>query len=114
VGGIAAVNSYEVAADGLRDLFGWDIDRPTRGAFVGEAPGAVDLLEIPETLRGTVEPGVRLLAVVNRDAAAAGEAAAAAGAEVRGPFHAVSATGNPMTMVEVVTGGVPFELVQFG
>jgi len=114
VGGITAVNTYEADADGLRALFGWDIDRPARCAFVGESPGAVDLLEIPEALRGTVAPGVRLLAVVNRDASAAGEAAAAVGCEVRGPFHATSATGNGMTMMEVVAGGVPFELVQFG
>jgi hypothetical protein len=98
----------------LRDLFGWDVDQPARGAFVGEGPGSVDVLEIPERLRGSVAPGVRLLAVVNRDAQAAGDVAADAGYEVRGPFTAVSATGNPMAMVEVVAGGVPFELVQFG
>jgi hypothetical protein len=81
---------------------------------VGEGPGGVDVLEIPGPLRDTVRPGVRLLAVVNRDAAAAGEAAAAAGFDVRGPFHTTAATGAPMSLVEVVAGGVAFELVQFG
>lgn len=114
VAGITVVAPYEAGADGLRDLFGWDVDRPARGAFVGEGPGSVDVLEIPEALRGSVTPGVRLLAVVNRDARAAGDVAADAGYEVRGPFAATSATGNPMAMVEVVAGGVPFELVQFG
>lgn len=72
------------------------------------------MLEIPGPLRGSVAPGVRLLAIVNRDAGAAGDLAADAGYTVRGPFTAVSATGHPMAMVEVVAGGVPFELVQFG
>jgi hypothetical protein len=98
----------------LRDLFGWDIDQPARGAFVGEGPGSVDVLEIPAPLRGSVAPGVRLLAIVNRNAQGAGDIAADAGYFVRGPFTATSATGNPMAMVEVVAGGVPFELVQFG
>lgn len=112
--GVSDVEPYEAAPGGLRDLFGWDLDRPARGAFVGQGPGSVDVLEIPEPLRGSVAPGARLLAMVNRDARAAGDVAADAGYPVRGPFTAISATGNPMTMVEVVAGGVAFELVQFG
>jgi hypothetical protein len=81
---------------------------------VGEGPGSIDVLEIPASLRDDVRPGVRLLAVVNRDAAAAGEAAGAAGYEVRGPFRTTAATGQGMSLVEVIAGGVPFELVQFG
>ena len=72
------------------------------------------MLEIPAALRGSVPPGVRLLAVVNRDAEQAGTDAAAAGFDVRGPFHTTAATGAPMSLVEVVAGGLPFELVQFG
>lgn len=112
---ITAVNPYRTEARDVHDLFGWPLEHAAaRGAFVGEGPGCVDLLEIPEALRDTVKPGVRLLAAVNRDAVAAGEAATAAGFEVRGPFHTTAATGAPMSLVEVVAGGVPFELVQFG
>jgi hypothetical protein len=112
---VATVSPYEVAPGDVHSLFGWPVDLgPARGAFVGEGPGSIDVLEIPASLRGDVQPGVRLLAVVNRDAAAAGEAANAAGYEVRGPFHTTAATGQPMSLVEVVAGGVPFELVQFG
>jgi hypothetical protein len=109
---ITQVLPYEARAEDLGPLFGWSSS--ARGAFVGEGPGAVDLLEIPEAERATTTPGVRLLAVVNRDAEAAGQAAADAGHQVRGPFHTTAATGGPMSLVEVVVGGLPFELVQFG
>jgi catechol 2,3-dioxygenase-like lactoylglutathione lyase family enzyme len=112
---VPSVNPYEVAPEDVHTLFGWPLDGgPAKGAFVGEGPGSVDVLEIPTGLRDTVQPGVRLLAVVNRDAVASGDAASAAGYDVRGPFHTTAATGQPMSLVEVVAGGVPFELVQFG
>ena len=112
---IKAVNNYEVEAQIAHELFGWPLEHGgTRGAFVGEGPGSCDVLEIPEALRDTVKPGVRLLAIVSRDAVGSGEAAAAAGFAMRGPFNATAATGLPMTMTEVIAGGLPFELVQFG
>jgi hypothetical protein len=37
-----------------------------------------------------------------------------AGFTVRGPFRTTAATGAPMATVEVIAGGVAFELVQFG
>ena len=109
---ITEVVPYEAKAEDLGPLFGWASS--ARGAFVGEGPGAVDLLEIPEAERGKVTPGVRLLAAVNRDVEAAGRAAAEAGHATRGPFHTTAATGAPMSLVEVIAGGIPFELVQFG
>jgi catechol 2,3-dioxygenase-like lactoylglutathione lyase family enzyme len=110
---VTAVNRYET--DDVSTLFGWPAELgAARGAFVGEGPGSLDLLEIPAELRGEVKPGVRLLAVVNRDVAAAREEAETAGFPVRGPFHTTAATGLPMALVEVEAGGVAFELVQFG
>ncbi len=112
---MTGVVPYDAGPETLRDLFGWPVEHgPARGAFVGEGPGSVDVLEIPGPLRGSVTPGVRLLAVTSRDAVAGGEAASAAGFAVRGPFHTAAATGQPMSLVEVVAGGIPFELVQFG
>ena len=112
---IRGVLRYDTEPEEIHELFGWPIEHGrTSGAFVGEGPGAVDVLEIPAALRGTVRPGLRLLAAVNRDVAAAGVAAAAAGFAVRGPFHTTAATGAAMTLVEVTAGGLPFELVQFG
>ena len=109
---ITEVTYYEAKAEDVGPLFGWSSS--ARGAFVGEGPGSIDLLEIPEADRGTVTPGVRLLAVVNRDVEAAGRAAADAGHQTRGPFSATAATGGPMSLVEVIAGGIPFELIQFG
>ena len=109
------VAHYETDADDVHSLFGWPREHGVaRGAFVGEGPGSVDVLEIPEVLRGTVAPGVRLLAVANRDAEAARDAATAAGFDARGPFTATTASGGTMATTEVVAGGVAFELVQFG
>jgi catechol 2,3-dioxygenase-like lactoylglutathione lyase family enzyme len=110
---VTAVDRYET--DDVSTLFGWPAEHgAAQGAFVGEGPGGLDILEIPAELRGQVEPGIRLLAVVNRDVTAAGDEAKAAGFPVRGPFHTTAATGLPMALVEVEAGGVAFELVQFG
>ena len=112
---VTGVAPYRTEPEDTNQLFGWPVEHgAARGAFVGEGPGGIDVLEIPEALRDTVRPGVRLLAVVNRDAAGAGEAASAAGFAVRGPFQTTAATGAPMALVEVIAGGVAFELVQFG
>jgi catechol 2,3-dioxygenase-like lactoylglutathione lyase family enzyme len=96
-------------------VFGWALDQAaTRSAFVGEGAGMLEVVEIPAPLRGTVVPGVRLLAVANRDVATAADAASTAGFEVRGPLTVTSAGEHGASIVEVVAGGVPFELIQFG
>ena len=115
VAGITTVARYEIPTADADALFGWpDLEDPVSAAFVGEGPGGLDLVEIPGSLRGEVAPGLRLLAVVNRDVAEAGARAAEAGFGVRGPFHVTAATGTAMSLVEVRAGGLPFELVQFG
>lgn len=115
VANIKGVTHYETVPEELSALLGWPAEHGrARGAFVGEGPGSIDVLEIPERLRDTVKAGVRLLAVANRDAAAARAAATDHGFEARGPFTATTATGGQMHTTEVVVGGVAFELVQFG
>jgi catechol 2,3-dioxygenase-like lactoylglutathione lyase family enzyme len=96
-------------------VFGWPLDQAaTRSAFIGEGAGMLEVVEIPVALRGTVAPGVRLLAVANRDVAATAGAAQAAGFDVRGPLTVTSAGERGATIAEVVAGGIPFELIQFG
>ena len=115
VAGLRDVTRYETVPEQVHELFDWPIEHGrAAGAFVGQGPGSVDVLEIPEALRASVRPGVRLLAIVNRDAAAAGDRARDAGFATRGPFGATTATGGTMAMSEVIAGGVAFELVQFG
>jgi catechol 2,3-dioxygenase-like lactoylglutathione lyase family enzyme len=115
VAGLTAVAPYEIPAADLATLFGWpELDAPVAAAFVGEGPGSLDLVEIPAPLRGEVRPGLRLLAVANRDVLAAGAAATGAGFATRGPFEVATVAGDPMSLVEVAAGGLSFELVQFG
>ncbi len=115
VAGLSTVAPYDVAADIAERLFGWTgLTGPVRAAFVGESPGALDLLQIPEHLIGSVRPGLRLLAVVNRDATAAATLATEAGFEVRGPLESTTLHGTPMWLTEVTAGGLSFELLQFG
>jgi hypothetical protein len=119
LGDIAKVSPVSPVTEGAPDdyalVFGWPLDQAaTRSAFVGEGAGMLEVVEIPVALRGAVTPGVRLLAVANRDVAATADAAAAAGFDVRGPLTVTSAGERGATIAEVVAGGVPFELIQFG
>jgi Glyoxalase/Bleomycin resistance protein/Dioxygenase superfamily len=115
VANLSPVGRYEVAADIAERLFGWTgLTGPVAAAFVGESPGGLDLIQIPAHLERDVTPGLRLLAIANRDASAAAEQAAAAGFTVRGPLASTTMHGGPMWLTEVTAGGLPFELLQFG
>lgn len=115
VANLGPVGPYEVAADIAERLFGWTgLSGPVRAAFVGESPGALDLVQIPGHLIGEVAPGLRLLAIVNRDATAAAERATELGFAVRGPLESTTMHGGRMWLTEATAGGLPFELLQFG
>ena len=116
VGGVTPLSPVTAGApEDYALVFGWPIEQAaTRSAFVGEGAGMLEVVEIPEPLRGKVAPGVRLLAIANRDVATAADVASAAGFEVRGPLTVASAEERGAKIVEVVAGGVPFELIQFG
>ena len=112
---VKGVTRYETVPEQVEPLFGWPLEHGrARCAFVGEGPGAIDIVEIPPGLRDSIQPGVRLLAIPNRDAVTAQQVATDAGYATRGPFTATTSTGGEMHMTEVVAGGVAFELVQFG
>src|SRR5687768_5623383 len=73
---VKGVTRYETVPEQVEDFFGWPREHgPSRCAFVGEGSGAIDIVEIPPGLRDSIKPGVRLLAVPHRDAAAAHEQA---------------------------------------
>jgi catechol 2,3-dioxygenase-like lactoylglutathione lyase family enzyme len=115
VANVAPVREVTGAPEEYALVFGWPVEQAaSRGAFVGEGPGMLELVEIPAALRGSVSPGVRLLAVANRDVAATARAAADAGFEVRGPLTVESAGEHGATIAEVTAGGISFELIQFG
>jgi hypothetical protein len=96
-------------------VFGWPLeDAATRSAFAGEGAGMLEVVEIPAALRGTVTPGVRLLAIANREVASTADHARTTGYDVRGPLFVTSAGEHGATIAEVTAGGVAFELIQFG
>jgi len=115
VANVAPIREVTGAPEEYSLVFGWPVEQAaSRGAFVGEGPGMVEVVEIPSALRGTVAPGARLLAVANRDVAVASRVATDAGFEVRGPLSVASAGEHGATIAEVTAGGIPFELIQFG
>jgi catechol 2,3-dioxygenase-like lactoylglutathione lyase family enzyme len=115
VAGLSPVQLLKGASEDYSLVFGWPLEQAgSRGAFVGEGAGMLEVVEIPAALRGTVAPGVRFLAVANRDVPIAADAATEAGFEVRGPLSVTSAGEHGATIAEVIAGGVPFELIQFG
>jgi catechol 2,3-dioxygenase-like lactoylglutathione lyase family enzyme len=112
--GIAPVKRYLPAADQLAATFGWPVETgTTEAAIVGQGPGMLEIISIPPSLRATVEPGVRLLAVATTDVEGRAEAARAAGFEPGGLQKAKVAGGGDITIVPVKVGGVGFELVRF-
>jgi catechol 2,3-dioxygenase-like lactoylglutathione lyase family enzyme len=112
---LGPVHRYEAEPQGLADLFGWPVAQAaTRGALVGEGPGTLEIVEVPEALRDRVAPGLALLAVPHRDTASLAGALAAAGAAPHGPVTMAAPGGLQLRIVTAVAGGLPFELVEFG
>lgn len=115
VAGIGPVSSYEPDPQGLGTVFGWPPHlAATRAALVGEGPGMLEVIAIPEALRATVAPRVALLAVATGDVAGRVDAARAAGFHPRPPTTIPTPGGVDVTVAPVEVGGVGFEFVRFG
>jgi catechol 2,3-dioxygenase-like lactoylglutathione lyase family enzyme len=95
-------------------VFGWPhVEEPGRRVVLGQAPGMVELVEIPEELRGTVQPGVAFLAFATPDVEGYAGRAEAAGFAA-GPVQTVDGAGEPSTLAPVLVGGLPWEFMRFG
>ena len=95
-------------------VFGWPVvEAPGRRVVIGQPPGMVELVEIPEALRGEVRPGVAFLAFATPDVEGYAERAALAGFDV-GTVDTVAGAGEPSTLVPVTVGGLPWEFMRFG
>ncbi len=113
--GITSVRRYTTPASALTSVLGWpDGDYVAMAAIVGEPPGMLDIVEVPASLRGTVAPGVQLLAIATPDVAGRVVAAREAGFSPLEPQTVIDADGAAMTTAPVVVGGVGYELVRFG
>src|SRR5690348_9041361 len=81
--GLAPVSRYTPKPTDLAATLGWPAEQAqTEAAIVGEGSGSLDLVGIPPSLRGTVQPGVALLAVPTGDVAGRADQARAAGFDV--------------------------------
>ena len=98
---------------GNAQVFGWPEDSDTRRVVLGEGPGMIELVQIPESLRGTVAPGVGMVAFATPDVEGYAERATAAGFPMAGPIT-VSGPDGPTTLADVVLGGLQYELIRFG
>ncbi|MCU1374291.1 MAG: hypothetical protein JWO68_1577 [Actinomycetia bacterium] len=95
-------------------VFGWPaVEEPGRRVVLGQAPGMVELVEIPEVLRDAVRPGVAFLAFATPDLEGYAERSAAAGFAA-GPVQTVDGAGEPSTLAPVTVGGLPWEFMRFG
>jgi hypothetical protein len=113
--GLGPVNRYTPTPTDLAAALGWPAEHAhTEAAIVGEGSGSLDLVGIPPSLRGTVTPGVALLAVPTGDVAGRAEQARSAGFDVAEPRTAEGAGGVRITMAPVTVGGVGYELIRFG
>jgi len=113
VSGIDPVRRYSPEPEQLAAAFGWSTDSRTQAAIVGEGPGMMEIIEIPETLRGEVVPGVSLLAVATGDVHKRVEAARTAGFDPEPTRTAVGPDGMSITVAPVRVGGVGYEFVRF-
>jgi len=113
--GIGPVHRYSPTVDALSSVLGWPPgDYSTNAAIVGQPPGMLDVVAIPPSLRGTVTPGVALLAIATPDVDGRAAAAREAGFSPLSPRTVTDANGTTMTTAPVTVGGVGYELVRFG
>jgi hypothetical protein len=94
-------------------VFGWPPDAHSRRVVLGQGPGMIELMEIPVSLRGTVEPGVAFLGFATPDVEGLVARSADAGFDP-GPVLTVDGVGEPATLAAVRVGGLPFEFIRFG
>ena len=113
--GLGPVSRYSPAPADLASTLGWPADHEqTEAALVGEGSGSLDLVGIPPSLRGKVQPGVALLAVPTGDVDGRAQQARAAGFDVAESRTAEGVGGIRVTMAPATVGGVGYELIRFG
>ena len=96
------------------ELFGWPAgDVTVRGAAVGEGAGMVELIEIPESRRGTESPRVVFMSLATQDLDGYEARARSAGFAVGARSGGEGALADFAT-VPVTVGGLPFEFISFG
>lgn len=114
VAGAGPVDRFEVDAATVRVGMGWPtIDGTVRGATIGQAPGLIELVEIPPPLVGQVQPGSAILSFSLRDVEGAAAAATGAGHEVRGPAELIIGGRHISTLAQATGADLHLEIARY-
>lgn len=91
-------------------FFGWpaEADTDTRRVVLGEGPGVIELVGIPPSMRGHVQPGAAFFAFARPDPEGYASRATEAGFDTGEPM-----TVDGATLAPVRVGGLPFEFIRF-
>jgi hypothetical protein len=110
--GMVAADDFTIAEAQMADVFGWEGVGTTRARMHGEGPGSVELVEIPEQLRGEVPSSIGFLTFLTRDATSAAQKASTVGLDAKGPVAAPNPAGGEIHCTFVPFAGTSVELVQ--
>jgi catechol 2,3-dioxygenase-like lactoylglutathione lyase family enzyme len=114
VAGMENPRWYDSPGPGNATVFpGWPAHVSSRRVVLGEGPGLVELVAIPPELRGTIEPGIALLALATPDVEGHADRAASAGFGT-GDVVTVLGPDEPSTLALVRAGGLPWQFIRFG
>jgi hypothetical protein len=109
--GAGPVLHFNPTPDQTARGLGWPADHGgSRGVFVGERPGLLEIVEIPEALRGIVAPGVGKVTFTTADVEGVAAQLEERGRHVRGPIRFSDPDGGDYTLAQVALGGVLFEV----
>jgi catechol 2,3-dioxygenase-like lactoylglutathione lyase family enzyme len=104
---------FRIPGDDLVATAGWPPSSGTDAVMYGTQPaGLVEVIAIPEELRGVVRPGPWLVSFAAPDLDVRVAAARAQGLGHSDPYTTVGEVRLAASFTTV--GGIPFELVRFG
>lgn len=111
--GLEVHGELHAPPDSCAAILGWPEDNPgADGTMLGEGPGGlVEVIEIPDSLAGRVQPGIALASFATPDLEDRVEAARRFGAEVSDVIG-TEELGLQGSVARV--GGIAFELLRFG
>lgn len=110
--GLSVYLRFRIPGENLERTAGWPPNGGTDAVLYGEPPGGlVEVIAVPDELRGRVPVGLWLVSFATADLEALLGTARAGGVEMTEPF---TTTGEVRLDASFgVVGGIPFELVRF-
>ena len=110
--GLAVHLEFRVSGEDMARTAGWPPDEGASVTMYGTPPaGIVEVITIPESLRGRITPRVWLVSFATRDVDARVDAARRLGFAAGDPITTTGDVALTASMVDV--GGITWELVAF-